>query len=147
MRGRKHHKADKQNKKQRLVEVEGKKRVLHTPKTDVLQRTEPGEEAREMAQIALDPTTVAQGIPRMDEDQPPWQSTQGRVDLPEGLLGESPTRWARTDARINSAVRIYGHVLELAGRVQKYPTGVLLDFGSTGNFISTQFVVATGLTI
>ena len=102
--------ADKQNKKQRLVEVEGKKRVLHTPKTDVLQRTEPGEEAREMARIAPDPETVARGRPRMDVDQPSWQSTQGGVDLPEGSSGESPARWAETDAGISSAVRIHGHV-------------------------------------
>ena len=37
--------------------------------------------------------------------------------------------------------------MELAGRVQKYPTRVLLDSGLTGNFISTQFVAAAGLKV
>ena len=38
-------------------------------------------------------------------------------------------------------------MLELASRVQKYPTWVLLDFGLIGNFISTQFVVAVRLRV
>ena len=38
-------------------------------------------------------------------------------------------------------------MLELAGRVQKYPTRVLLDSGSTGNFISMQFMAAMGLKV
>ena len=67
--------------------------------------------------------------------------------MPEGLSGESLAWWAEADARINSAVPIHGHVLELAGRVQKYPTRVLLDSRSTGNFISTQFVAAVGLRV
>ena len=100
-----------------------------------------------MARIAPDPEAVARGIPRMDKDQPSWQSNRGGVDLPEGSLGGSPARWAATDEKVSSAVRILGRVLELAGRVQKYPTRVLLDSGSTGNFISTQFVAAAGLTI
>ena len=59
MRGRKHHEAEKTNKKKTVLAVEGKKRFPHTPKTEVLQRTEPGEEAREIVRIALDPETVA----------------------------------------------------------------------------------------
>ena len=135
--GREHPEAEKLNKKQRPVGVEGKKRILHAPKTDVLQRSEPGEEAREMARIAPDPEAVALGIPRMEKDHPSWQSTREGVDLPEGSSRESPTRWAVTDEEVSSAVRVLGRVLELAGRVQKYPTRVLLDSGSTGNFIST----------
>ena len=100
-----------------------------------------------MARIAPDPEAVARGIPRMEKDQPSWQSTRGGVDLPEGSSGESPARWAASDEEVSAAVRILGRVLELAGRVQKYPTRVLLDSGSTGNFISTQFVAAAGLTI
>ena len=146
-RDRDHHEADKTNKKQKSVVVEGKKRILHAPRTDVLQSAEPGEEAREMARIAPDPEAVARGIPRMEKDQPSWQSTRGGVELPEGSSGESPARWAATDEEVSSAVRVLGRVLELAGRVQKYPTRVLLDSGSTGNFISTQFVAAAGLTI
>ena len=145
-RGRKHHEAEKTNKKKTVV-VEGKKRDPHTPKTDVLERTEPGEEASEVSRIAPDPEAVARGRPRMDVDQPSWQSAQGGAVLPEGSSGESPARWAEADAGISSAVRIHGHVLELAGRVQKYPTRVLLDSGSTGNFISTQFVAAVGLRV
>ena len=100
-----------------------------------------------MARIALDPETVARGRPRMDVDQPSWQSTQEGANMPKGSSGESPARWTETDAGISSAVRIHGHVLELAGQVQKYPTRVLLDSGSTENFISTQFVAAAGLTV
>ena len=37
--------------------------------------------------------------------------------------------------------------MELVGRVQNYPTRVLLDSGSTGNFISTQFVAVVGLKV
>ena len=146
-RGRKHHEADKQNKKKTVLAVEGKKRNPHAPKTDVLRGTEPGEEASEVSRIAPDPEAVARGRPRMDVDQPSWQSAQGGAVLPEGSSGESLARWAEADARISSAVRIHGHVLELAGRVQKYPTRVLLHSGSTGNFISTQFVAAVGLRV
>ena len=53
----------------------------------------------------------------MDVDQPSWQSAQGGAVLPEDSLGEAPARWAEADAGISSAVRIHGHVLELAGRV------------------------------
>ena len=145
--GREHPEAEKPNKKQRPVGVEGKKRILHAPRTDVLQRAEPGEEAGEMARIAPDPEAVARGIPRMVKDQPSWQSTREGVELPEGSSGESPARWAASDEEVSAAVRILGRVLELAGRVQKYPTRVLLDSGSTGNFISTQFVAAAGLAV
>ena len=117
MRGRKHHEADKTNKKKTVIAVEGKKRSPHAPKTDVLERTEPGEEASEVSRIAPDPEAVARGRPRMDVDQPSWQSAQGGAVLPEGSSGESPARWAEADAGISSAVRIHGHVLELAGRV------------------------------
>ena len=102
--GRKHHEAVKPNKKQKPVEVEGKTSILHAPRTDVLQRAEPGEEAREMARIAPDPEAVARGIPRMDKDQPSWQSNRGGVDLPEGSSGESPARWVVTDEEVSSAV-------------------------------------------
>ena len=85
---RDHLKARKPNKKQKRVGVEGKKRILHAPRTDVLQRSEPGEEVREMARVAPDPEAMARGIPRMDKDQPSWQSNQGGVDLPEGSSGE-----------------------------------------------------------
>ena len=37
---------------------------------------------------------------------------------------------------ISSAVRLCGPVLELAGRVKRKPVKVLLDSGSTGNFMS-----------
>ena len=37
---------------------------------------------------------------------------------------------------ISSAVRLRGPVLELAGRVKRKPVKVLLDSGSTGNFMS-----------
>ena len=95
--GREHHEADKSNKKQKLVGVEGKKRILHAPRTDVLQRSEPGKEAREIARIAPDLEDVARGIPKMDTDQPSWQSTRGGVDLPKGSSGESPARWVGSD--------------------------------------------------
>ena len=136
-RGRKHHEANKTQKKKTIAVVGEKKKYPHAPKTEVLRaRTEPGEEASEVSRIAPDPLAVAWGIPRMDVDHPSWQSSQGGEVLPKGSSGESPARWAETDAGISSAVRIHGHVLELAGRVQKYPTRVLLDSGSTGNFIS-----------
>ena len=102
--GREHHEAEKQNKKQRLGGVEGKKRILHAPRTDVLQSAEPGEEAGEMARIAPDPDTVAWGIPRMEQDQRSWQSTRGGVELPEGSSGESPARWATSDEEVSAAV-------------------------------------------
>ena len=146
--GRKHHEAEKPNKKKTIVVVEGKKRCPHAPKTEVLQaRTEPGEEASEVSRNAPDPSAVARGNLRMDVDHPSRQSSQTGEVLPEGSSGESPARWAETDTGISSAVRIHGNVLELAGRVQKCPTRVLLDSGSTGNFISTQFVAAVGLKV
>ena len=56
-------------------------------------------------------------------------------------------REAVAESGVSSAVQLHGNVLELAGRVQNYPTWVLLDSGSTGNFISTQFVAAVGLQV
>ena len=104
MRGRKHHKADKQNKKKTVVAVEGKKRSPHAPKTDVLQRTEPGEEVSEVSRIAPELEAAARGRPRMDADQPSWQSAQGGAVLPEGSSGESPARWAEADVGISPAI-------------------------------------------
>ena len=80
-------------------------------------------------------------------DQPSWQASQAGGDLPEHSSGEPPTGVATAESGVSSAVRIHGHVLELAGRVQNYPTRVLLDSGSTDNFISTQLVVAVGLKV
>ena len=48
---------------------------------------------------------------------------------------------------ISSAVRVHGPVMELAGRVRNSSTRVLLDSGSTGNFVSSQFVAAVGLCV
>ena len=144
-RGGNHQSAGKQNKKWKIIEMStGKKRDSHAPITDVLQ--EPGEDASETSRVTPDPSSVARGRPRMGLDQPSWQPPD-EGELPEHSSGEPPTREARAEAGISSAVRIHGNVLELAGRVQKYPTRVLLDSGSTGNFISTQFVAAVGLKV
>ena len=83
----------------------------------------------------------------MDLDQPSWQASQRDGVLPEHSSGEPSTGVAIAESGVNSAVRIHGNVLELAGRVQNYPTRVLLDSGLTGNFISTQFVAAVGLKV
>ena len=124
----------------------GKKRTPQAPITDNLQKSaEPGKGASETSRVTPNPLTVARGTPRMDLDQPSWQASQSCGDLPEHSSGEPSTRVAATESGVSSAVRIHGNVLELAGRVQNYPTRVLLDSGSIGNFISTQFVAAVGL--
>ena len=68
-------------------------------------------------------------------------------EWPKYSKGESLIREAAAEAKISSAVWIHGHVLELAGRVCQNAIRVLLDFGSTGNFASTQFVAAIGLSV
>ena len=83
----------------------------------------------------------------MDLDQPSWQASQRNGDLPEHSSGEPSTEVVAAESGVSSAIRIHGNVLELARRVQNYPTRVLLDSGSTGNFISSQFVAAVGLKV
>ena len=48
---------------------------------------------------------------------------------------------------ISSAVRLRGPVLELAGRVEHRPLKVLLDSGSTGNFVSEEAGGLLGLKV
>ena len=129
--------------------VDGKKkRIPQAPVTDDLQKSaEPGKGTSEISRVTPDPLSVARGRPRMALDQPSWQASQSGGDLPEHSSEEPSTGVAVAESGVSSAVRIHGNVLELAGRVQNYPTRVLLDFGSTGNFISTQFVAAVGLTV
>ena len=133
-------KKDKENKKRLiLLGVDEKKRIPQAPKTDDLQRcAEPVKGASEISRMTPDPLSVARGRPRMALDQPSWQASQAGGDLPEHSSGEPSTGVAAAESGVSSAVRIHGNVLELAGRVQNYPTRVLLDSGLTGNFISTQ---------
>ena len=59
----------------------------------------------------------------------------------------SPRRPATDNSEVSSAVRIRGSVLELARRVNGYPTKVLIDSGVIGNFISDRVVTALEMTI
>ena len=61
-------------------------------------------------------------------DQPSWQASQTGGDLPEHSSGEPSTGVAAAKSGVSSAVRIHGNVLELAGRVQSYPTKGVAGF-------------------
>ena len=53
--------------------------------------------------------------------------------------GEATTQFAGSSSiimGISSAVHIHGQALELAGVVRKRPVKVLIDSGSSGNYIS-----------
>lgn len=126
----------------------GKTRSSHTPRTDALrEEAEPGGCASEKSRLSPDPISVAGETPRTCLDQPSWHSSDDDGEWPEYSKGESPIREAAAEAKISSAVRIHGRVLELAGRVRQNAIRVLLDSGATGNFVSTQFVAAIGLSV
>ena len=72
---------------------------------------------------------------------------------PGVVTGELPTKnpqWVRSvvdHEGIGFAVRIWGSVLELSGRVKERPIRVLIDSGATGNFISDELVIALRLRV
>jgi hypothetical protein len=149
-RGRVDRKSSKPQKKRKLI-IGEKKRDPQTPRTVAPQeKLEPGREAGERSRQSLDPfsVSVAGDGSRMAVGQPSWRSfSPYRGRTPEHSAGETPTDASRAEVRVSSAFRIHGNVIELAGRVQKSPTRVLLDSGSTGNFVSSQFVAAVGLRV
>ena len=103
--------------------------------------------ASEILRVTPDPLIVVRGRPRMALDQPSWQASLTSGDRPEHSSGEPSTRDAVAESGVSSAVQLHGNMLKLAGRIQNYPTRVLLDSGLTSNFISTQFVAAVGLQV
>ena len=126
----------------------GKKRSPHAPLTGSLrEEAEIGQRTDEILRDTPDLKAVAGDSPRLDPGQPAWQSSAEMTGLPKDSPGEPPIREAAAETGISSAVRIHGNVLELAGRVRGVSTRVLLDSGSTGNFISTQFLTAVGLPV
>ena len=126
----------------------GKKRSPHAPLTGSLrEEAEIGQRTDEILRDTPDLKAVAGDSPRLDSGQPAWQSSAEMTGLPKDSPGEPPIREAAAETGISSAVRIHGNVLELAGRVRGVSTRVLLDSGSTGNFISTQFLTAVGLPV
>jgi len=131
-----------------LLAHRGKKRSPQAPRTGPLrEEAEADQRISERLRDTPDPEIVAGDCPRVDEGQPPWQASDIPDDLPKDSPGESPMRQAAVETDISSAVRIHGNVMELAGRVRGFSTRVLLDSGSTGNFISTHFVTAVGLQV
>ena len=60
----------------------------------------------------------------------------------EATIGGMESAWG-----LDSTSRTQRNTLELAGRIGKKPLKVLIDSGSTGNYISTQECVARGLRI
>ena len=140
----------KPNKNILLVDGEQKKRNLQSPTaTDALRQStaEPDQRISEKSRLTPDPISVAGEEPKVCLDQPPWHSSEDDEEWPEHSSGEPPIREAAAETRISSAVRIHGHVLELACRVRQNAMRALLDSGSTGNFVSTQFVAAVGLSV
>ena len=62
----------------------------------------------------------------------------------ENLLGEQS---AESFQEICSAEILQGPVLELSGKIKRRPLKVLIDSGSTGNFISDQVVASLHLKV
>ena len=104
-----------------------------------------------------DQQNVTRTEPEMGSNDPPSRpvSAAGCSTGPKVAAGEprarNPrdlyTRSAADGDGISSAVRIWGSVLELAGKVKGRPVKVLIDSGATGNFISDHIVTALDLQV
>ena len=116
--------------------------------------SQPEQQARHSQRGAGVETQQAQGQNMVDRaelemgDEPPSrylvdQGVSTRLGVAAGATqGESPDLDGPVD-EIVSAVRLRGSVIELASRVKERPVKVLLDSGTTGNFIS--YAMATVL--
>ncbi len=70
-----------------------------------------------------------------------------RNAIPNGSAGGSTTVGVESISGVSSTVQTRGTVLELAGKVKRRPVRILLDSGSTGNFVSAQVCTALKLKI
>ena len=73
------------------------------------------------------------------------------VDIPEGpaggTLGDSPWRLADAVSGISSAVGFPTPLFEVAARIRGRNVKALIDYGSTGNYISNSLVPALGMEV
>ena len=67
-------------------------------------------------------------------------STEGTITRPIGPVEAIPTE-------ISSTERISSHTIELSGRIHRRPIRVLLDSGSTGNYISDKIAHSFNLIV
>ena len=73
------------------------------------------------------------------------------ADIPEGpvgsTLGDTPWRPADALSGISSAVGFPGPLVEVAARIRGRNVKALIDYGSTGNYISDSLVPALGMEV
>ena len=74
--------------------------------------------------------------PVLDVVYPSQTATASSSADPNDPVKGTPVGAEAGRGGISLAVQLCGPVLELAGRVKRRPIKVLLDSGSTGNFIS-----------
>ena len=67
-------------------------------------------------------------------------SAEGTIIRPIGLVEATP-------AEVNSTERISSQTIELSGMIHRRPIRVLLDSGSTGNYISDQVAQSFNLMV
>ena len=101
-------------------------------RNDVVARTKPGMDV-------VDPSRS--GMISLNIPAPPVAPVSS---LGENLLGEQS---AESFQEICSAEILQGPVLELSGKIKRRPLKVLIDSGSTGNFISDQVVASLHLKV
>ena len=123
---------------------------------DAQTMSQPEQQARPSQGGAGVKTQQAQGQNMVDRvelemgDDPPsrYLADQGVSTGPGVVVGatqcESPNLDGPAD-EIVSAVRLRGSVIELSSRVKERPVKVLLDSGTTGNFISDAMATALKL--
>ena len=66
---------------------------------------------------------------------------------PDSLVRQSTTEGRAAVHGISALVRTRGKVIELAGKICRRPVSMLIDSGSTGNYVSAQTCTMLGIHI
>ena len=131
-----------QNKEKQWAKNQGIGSVKSRPHTA-------GLIGRQQQAQGSDQEEVAGVEPRVpDRTQEPW----GMTTLASGGPPDSPVRQSTTEGRaavrgISALVRTRGKVIELAGEIYKRPVSMLIDSGSTGNYVTAQTRTMLGIHI
>ena len=142
-----------QDRDQRASPVEGVAAgVQHSPKTqkeekDTVPKVTRGTEKKRKStetvnteqprQSSTDPTISVAGEASGSGMDHQARGTVATSAVPSGATVNFPTNEDSAVWGVNTAMRTQ-RTFELAGRVGKRPVSVLLDSGSTGNFVGTQ---------
>ena len=105
-----------------------KKRDVHTPESATTSRQAPDPEANV---AGVGPTPSRQG-------ELAWSSMEREdMEAPDVLAGGATLVGATTTRGVNVAYRTK-NTLELAGRIGRKPVQILIDSGSTGNYVAAR---------